>query len=298
MTEPIPSPTRRRPARPCAGDHHGRWVKIPIDWCLSRTPTSLERRDGGYWYILGTERAAAANALPGQLLDEIDASPDPYAPTDAALVAMLDAGIRRIGHRWDPATESVQLTNPIRALRVPSMPIIHLFDTDDSYDDADELWDDDCRIGLPFVEVVDCDWRIEDEFSPEGRLSLYAGKLPSIETDIDAADLSALARAEAAGRRTRRRPRADDHSDRDGDHRRPAATEPLEHQAAGSADPRTQRRAGEDGDLRRLGLPGHHRPAAHPHRHRHRTRHLPRPNADNPRPTPTRHTSREQAASG
>ena len=185
MTEPIPSPTPWRPARPCAGDHHGRWVKILIDWCLSRTPTSLEGRDGGYWYILGTERAAAANALPGQLLDEIDASPDPYAPTDAALVAMLDAGIRRIGHRWDPATESVQLTNPIRALRVPSMPIIHLCDTDDIYDDADELWDDDCRIGLPFVEVVDCDWRIEDEFSPEGRLSLYTGTLP--DADIETA---------------------------------------------------------------------------------------------------------------
>ncbi len=184
MTEPIPNATRWRPARTCAGDdHHGRWVKTLIDWCLSRTPTSLERRDGGYWYILGTERAAAANALPGQLLDEIDASPDPNAPTDAALVAMLDAGIRRIGHRWDPATETVQLTNPIRALRIPSMPIIHLFDTADSYEDPDELWDDDCRVGLPFVEVVDCDWRIEDEFSPEGRLSLYTGTLPDANTE-------------------------------------------------------------------------------------------------------------------
>lgn len=185
MTEPIPSPTHWSPARPCAGDHHGRWVKILIDWCLSRTPTSLERRDGGVWYILGPERAAAANALPRQIVARVDASAEHYTPTDAALVAMLDEGLRHLGHRWDPATETVQLTNPIRALRIPSMPIIHLFDTADRNDDADELWDDDCRIGLPFVEVVDCDWRIEDEFSPEGRLSLYTGTLP--DTDANTA---------------------------------------------------------------------------------------------------------------
>lgn len=180
MTEPIPN--RRHVPLPCGGEDHARWAKILIDWCLSRTPTSLERRDGGIWYILGPQRAAAANALPRQIVARVDASAEHYTPTDAALVAMLDDGLRHLGHRWDPATETVQLTNPIRALRIPSMPIIHLFDTADRYDDPDELWDDDCRIGLPFVEVVDCDWRIEDEFSPEGRLSLYTGILPDTDT--------------------------------------------------------------------------------------------------------------------
>ena len=181
MTEPIPN--RRHIPLPYGGEDHARWAKILIDWCLSRTPTSLERRDGGIWYILGPQRAAAANALPRQIVARVDASAEHYTPTDAALVAMLDEGLRHLGHRWDPATETVQLTNPIRALRIPSMPIIHLFDTNDSYEDPDELWDDDCRIGLPFVEVVDCDWRIEDEFSPEGRLSLYTGALPDTDTE-------------------------------------------------------------------------------------------------------------------
>jgi hypothetical protein len=179
MTHPTPNrPTLHR-AGSCPGEDHGRWVKILIDWCLSRTPTSLERRGGGHWYILGAERAAAANALPRQILADIDASPEHYTPTDAALVAMLDAGLRHLGHRWDPTTETVQLTNPIRALRIPSMRIIHLFDTADSYDNLDNLWDeDDCRADWPEVEPVDCDWRIEDEFSPEGRLRLYTGNRP------------------------------------------------------------------------------------------------------------------------
>jgi hypothetical protein len=156
-----------------------------IDWCLSRTPTSLERRDGGIWYILGPERAAAANALPRQIVARVDASAEHYTPTDAALVAMLDEGLRHLGHRWDPATETVQLTNPIRALRIPSMPIIHLFDTNDRYNGRDDLWDDDdddCRLDWPEVELVDCDWRIEDEFSPEGRLSLYNSNLADTVT--------------------------------------------------------------------------------------------------------------------
>ncbi len=172
MTDPIPNlPTGHR--RPCAGADDARWAKILIDWCLSRTPTSLERRDGGHWYILGAERAAAANALPRQILDEIDDSPDRYAPTDAALVAMFDAGLRHFGHRWDPATETVQLTNPIRALRAPAIHMIHLFDTAEMYNDPEEFWDDDCRSGLPWMELVDCVWRIEDEFSRETLLSLY-----------------------------------------------------------------------------------------------------------------------------
>ena len=44
-----------------------------------------------------------------------------------ALWALLRA-LRHLGHRWDPTTETVQLTNPIRSLRIPSMRIIHLFD--------------------------------------------------------------------------------------------------------------------------------------------------------------------------
>ncbi len=172
MTEPILNRSIRD-LRPCAGADDARWAKILIDWCLSRTPDSLERRDGGHWYVLGAERAAAANALPRQILDEIDDSPDRYAPTDAALVAMFDAGLRRIGHRFDPATGTVQLTNPIRALRVPAVHMIHLFDTADMYNDPEEFLDDDCRSGLPWMELVDCDWRIEDEFSRETLLSLY-----------------------------------------------------------------------------------------------------------------------------
>lgn len=184
MTEPIPTATSWQSPQSCPGEDHARWAKILIDWCLSRTPTSLERRDGGYWYILGTERAAAANALPRQIVARVDASAEHYTPTDAALVAMLDDGLRHLGHLWDPITETVQLTNPIRALRIPSMPIIHLFDTADRYTDRDNLWDDDdCRIDWPEVERVDCDWRIEDEFSPAGRLCLYTGNLPSTETD-------------------------------------------------------------------------------------------------------------------
>lgn len=183
MTEPIPTPTSWQSPQPCEGEDHTRWAKTMIDWCLSRTPTSLERRDGGVWYILGTERAAAANALPRQIVARVDASAEHYTPTDAALVAMLDDGLRHLGHRWDPITETVQLTNPIRALRIPSMPIIHLFDTADRYNEPDNLWDDDdCRRDWPEVERVDCDWRIEDEFSPEGRLRLYTGNLPSTET--------------------------------------------------------------------------------------------------------------------
>lgn len=172
MTEPNPSRPFRYP-RPCPGDDDARWAKILIDWCLSRTPDSLEMRDGGHWYVLGAERAAAANALPRQILDEIDASPEHYAPTDAALVDIFDRGLRRIGHRFDPATETVQLTNPIRALRVPAIHMIHLFDTAEMYNDPEEFWDDDCRSGLPWMELVDCDWRIEDEFSRETLLSLY-----------------------------------------------------------------------------------------------------------------------------
>jgi hypothetical protein len=186
MTEPIPNPNTWYTPRHCGGEHHARWAKIMIDWCLSRTPTSLERRDGGIWYILGPERAAAANALPRQIVARVDASAEHYTPTDAALVAMLDEGLRHLGHRWDPATETVQLTNPIRALRIPSMPIIHLFDTNDRYNGRDDLWDDDdddCRLDWPEVELVDCDWRIEDEFSPEGRLSLYTGQIPVADTE-------------------------------------------------------------------------------------------------------------------
>jgi hypothetical protein len=185
MTEPIPNPNTWYTPRHCGGEHHARWAKIMIDWCLSRTPTSLERRDGGIWYILGPERAAAANALPRQIVARVDASAEHYTPTDAALVAMLDEGLRHLGHRWDPATETVQLTNPIRALRIPSMPIIHLFDTNDRYNGRDDLWDDDdddCRLDWPEVELVDCDWRIEDEFSPEGRLSLYNSNLADTVT--------------------------------------------------------------------------------------------------------------------
>ncbi|PZQ38227.1 MAG: hypothetical protein DI570_31475, partial [Phenylobacterium zucineum] len=184
MTQTTPNRPTLHPAGSCPGEDHGRWAKILIDWCLSRTPTSLERRDGGHWYILGAERAAAANALPRQILADIDASPEHYAPSDAALVAMFDKGLRHLGHRWDPITEIVQLTNPIRALRIPSMRIIHLFDTADSYHDLDNLWDeDDCRRDWPEVEPVDCDWRIEDEFSPEGRLSLYTDTLDHAEPE-------------------------------------------------------------------------------------------------------------------
>ena len=104
---------------------------------------------------------------------------------------MLDDGLRHLGHRWDPITETVQLTNPIRALRIPSMPIIHLFDTNESFNDRDTLWDeDDCRIDWPEVEPVDCDWRIEDEFSPDGRLSLNTGTLPDTDTNRHNADPS------------------------------------------------------------------------------------------------------------
>ncbi|MCA0297293.1 MAG: hypothetical protein LCH96_18675 [Actinobacteria bacterium] len=129
--------------------------------------------DGGHSYVLGAERAAAANALPRQILDEIDDSPDRYTPTGAALVAMFDAGLRHFGHRFDPATETVQLTNPIRELRIPAIHMIHLFDTAEMYNDPEEYWDDDCRSGLPWMQLVDCDRRIEDEFSRETLLSPY-----------------------------------------------------------------------------------------------------------------------------
>lgn len=178
MTEPSPNlPTGHR--RPCGGEDNARWVKVLTDWCLSRTPTSLERRDGGHWYILGAERAAAANALPRQILDEIDASAEHYTPTDAAIVDRYGQGLRRLGHLFDPATETVQLTNPIRALRVPAIHMIRLFDTADMYNDPEEFWDDDCRSGLPWMELVDCDWRIEDEFSRETLLSLYDTNQPN-----------------------------------------------------------------------------------------------------------------------
>ena len=190
-----PKPIRRQPTRPCAGEDHAAWVKTLVDWCLSRTPESLERRDGGYWYVLGAERAAAAYRLPRQIYGQINASAEHYAPTDAALVDMLEAGLRRIGHRFDRATGTVQLTNPISELRIPSIPMIHLFDTadlhntdgdDDGYGWPNDDWDDD-RLDCPYVEVVDCDWRIEDEFSPAGLLSLYSGTIHGDEREPDPA---------------------------------------------------------------------------------------------------------------
>ncbi|MCB0913032.1 MAG: hypothetical protein KDB60_15590 [Propionibacteriaceae bacterium] len=183
-----PKPIRWQPPRPCSGQDHARWVKTLVDWCLSRTPESLERRDGGYWYVLGAERAAAANRLPRQIYDDISATAEHYAPTDAALVDMFEAGLRRIGHRFDRSTGTVQLTNPIADLRIPTIPMIHLFNTADLYynPDADsdddgygwpdeEDWDDDDD--LDEDRIVDCDWRIEDEFSPASLLSLYTGTI-------------------------------------------------------------------------------------------------------------------------
>ena len=190
-----PKPIRWQPTRPCSGEDHAAWVKTLVDWCLSRTPQSLERRDGGYWYVLGAERAAA-NRLPRQIYDQINASAEHYAPTDAALVDMLEAGLRRIGHRFDRATGTVELTNPISELRIPSIPMIHLFDTadlyntdgdDDGYGWPNDDWDDD-RLDCPYVEVVDCDWRIEDEFSRAGLLSLYTGTIDDDEDDDVAPD--------------------------------------------------------------------------------------------------------------
>jgi hypothetical protein len=191
-----PKPIRWQPSPSCSGEDHAAWVKTLVDWCLSRTPESLERRDGGYWYVLGAERAAAANRLPRQIYDQINATAEHYAPTDAALVDMLDTGLRRIGHRFDRATGTVQLTNPIADLRIPSIPMIHLFDTadlyntdgdDDGYGWPDDDWDDD-RLDCPYVEVVDCDWRIEDEFSPAGLLSLYTGTIEDDEDDDEPPD--------------------------------------------------------------------------------------------------------------
>ena len=190
-----PKPIRWQPTPPCSGEDHAAWVKTLVDWCLSCTPESLERRGGGYWYVLGAERAAAANALPRQIYDQINATAEHYAPTDAALVDMFDTGLRRIGHRFDRATGTVQLTNPIGDLRIPTIPMIHLFDTadlyntdgdDDGYGWPDDDWDDD-RLDCPYVEVVDCDWRIEDEFSPAGLLSLYTGTIDD-EEDEDEPD--------------------------------------------------------------------------------------------------------------
>ena len=187
MTTPMPNPSGWYPPRPCGGEDHARWVTILVDWCLSRTPDSLERRDGGHWYVLGPERAAAANALPRQILDEINASAEHYAPTDAALVDMLNAGLRRIGHRFDPATETVQLTNPIADLQIPAIPMIHLFNTADHYDNPDADWGDDQDWPddddldewdhQGYDRAVDCGWRIEDEFTPATLLSLYHGTL-------------------------------------------------------------------------------------------------------------------------